>query len=145
MKGILVCACYRPPNDNDFISRLEQALVKVEPGKEIYILGDVNINVGQSSSVVSRYLDMLSLFNCHQVISEPTRVTPTCSTTLDHAIVNNRGLVQQCGVIDCGFSDHLVTFCSRGLPRNFSVGSTVRKIRSLKSYSAIFSRQNCLR
>ena len=70
------------------------------------------------------------------MISEPTRVTPACSTILDHVIVNNRELVQQCGVIDCGFSDHLVTFCSRGLPRNFSIGSTVKKIRSLKSYSA---------
>ena len=111
-KGILACACYRPPSDGDFLSKLEQSLSKVEPGKELLILGDLNINVGQSSPLVSKYIDILNVYNCSQIISESTRVTPSCSSVLDHIIVNSMDKIKESGVIDYGFSDHLVTFCS---------------------------------
>ena len=62
-KGILVGVVYRPPNDGEFLSKLEQSLAKIEPGKEVFILGDMNIDLGQSTnSLVSRYKGILDLF-----------------------------------------------------------------------------------
>ena len=126
--------CYRPPNGN-FLGRVEQLLAKIEPGKEVYILGNVNINCSQASPLTTCYLDILGFVGFHQIITEATRVTSTCSSILDHIIVNSRDLIQQCGVINYGFSDHLITFCMRGMSKDLSVESITRRIRSFKSFT----------
>ena len=138
-KGILVCSCYRPPTDHHFLSKLEQCLARVDPGTELYILGDINIDfTQQSNSLCKSYLDLLNLEGLSQIITEPTRLTPTTATTLDHIIVNvsHKNLVKECGVVDIGFSDHLVTYCSRGL-KNISCVSNVKRIRSFRNYTAL--------
>ena len=134
-KGILVGACYRPPSCGNFLPKLEQALSKVEPGKELFILGDINIDASRSSSLLSRYVDTLGLFGCTQLISEPTRVTPTSSTTLNHVIVNSGENIKGHGVIEYGVSDHFAVFCSRGVPKGSLLGSIIKKVRSMKSYN----------
>ena len=53
-RGILVCSIYRPPTDNGFIVNLEASLEKVDAGKEVYILGDVNIDYGNKGSNLCR-------------------------------------------------------------------------------------------
>ena len=136
-KGILVCARYRPPMDGEFLSKFEQSLAKVETGKELFILGDFNINLGQqSSSLASKYLDILGLFNCTLLITESARLTLSGGTILDHIIVNKKGKVRESGVIDSGLSNHLVTYCSRGFCGNASGGSLIKNVRSFENYSA---------
>ena len=87
-KGILVGVVYRPPNDGEFLSKLEQSLAKIDPGKEVFIFGDMNIDLGQSTnSLVSRYKGILDLFGLKQLVSEPTRITQNSSTIIDHVLV----------------------------------------------------------
>ena len=39
-KGILDCIIYRLPRDGGFLEKLEGSLQRLEPEKEVYILGD---------------------------------------------------------------------------------------------------------
>ena len=116
---------------------MEQSLSKVGPGSEFYLLGDINIDFKRSSSLLSSYKNILNLFNCTQMVNEPTRVTPTTSSTLDHVVTNVKGRVREAGVIAFGFSDRLVTYCSRGTKtQNSDSEPKIKKVRNLKHYNA---------
>ena len=43
-RGILVSSIYRPPSDGNFLAGLEASLEKMDVGKEVYVLGDINID-----------------------------------------------------------------------------------------------------
>ena len=74
-----------------------------------------------------------------QLINEPTRLTPTTASILDHVIVNTnlRDKVKEHGVIDVGFSDHLITYCSRGINAMSLDVSNFKFIRSFRDYSPL--------
>ena len=135
-KGILVCSLYRPPNDSGFLPKLEHSLSKIAPGTEFHILGDMNIDFFQSHSpMLSKYIEILDFFGCSQLIAEPTRITPTTSSLIDHVCTNVVDLIVDSGVIPSGFSDHLITFCSRRVGKESGSNSNVRYVRSFKNYS----------
>ena len=64
---------------------------------------------------------------------------PTTASILDHVIVNTnlKDKVKEQGVIDVGFSDHLVTYCSRGNNAISSDVSNFKFIRSFRDYSPL--------
>ena len=135
-KGILICSLYRPPTDSGFLSRLETSLSRITPGTEFHVLGDMNIDFFQSRSpMLSKYKEILDFFGCSQLIDEPTRITPTSSSLIDHIFTNVIELIADSGVIPSGFSDHLITFCSRRCSKESVSNSNVRYVRSLKNYS----------
>ena len=135
-KGILVCGCYRPPSDKTFLSKMEQSLSKLGPGVEFYVLGDINIDLSKPSSLRVNYQDFLDASNCDQLITEPTRVTLTTASVLDHIFTNSRDKIKRAGVIEFGFSDHLAIYCSRGILRdNTQSGPRIKKVRCYKKYS----------
>ena len=138
-QGILLCCTYRPPNDSSFIHKFESALSNVEPEKEWFILGDFNIDMlKHGSSLLSHYSEILSLFGCEQVIDVPTRITPNSSSLIDHVVTNVKDLVQESGIINIGFSDHLVTYCTRKLQKSIFSSHSVKRIRNMKFYSGQF-------
>ena len=138
-KPFLISSCYRPPNDQSFLEKLETSLSKVDLSGEFYILGDINIDFkNKSSALYKRYVQLLSAFNCKQLISEATRVTDNTSTILDHVITNSKDKISKSGVLDCSLSDHLPIFFTRGsIKTNFS-RPIIKRIRSLKNYSKEF-------
>ena len=135
-KGILICSLYRPPNDSSFLSKLELSLSKIVPGTEFYVMGDLNIDMYLSRSpLLAKYQEILNFHGCDQLITEPTRITPTTSSLIDHIFTNVSELVSESGVILNGFSDHLITFCSRSCTKDVFSGSNTRFVRCYKSYS----------
>ena len=62
-------------------------------------------------------------------------MTPTSSSLIDHVLTNVRDLIIDSGVILTGFSDHVVTFCSRQCEKDIFTGSNIKLVRSFKSYS----------
>ena len=77
----------------------------------------------------------MRIFGLKQIIEEPTRVTCTSKSLIDHILCNNQENFVQVGTIPIGLSDHFVTFCTRKVVRGtFNKHKTV-KIRSLKNYS----------
>ena len=136
MRGILICSCYRPPNDEEFLSKLEVSLSKLDPAAEFYILGDMNIDISQDSALLTRYRAIMNIFNCSQIINEATRVTPDSSTVLDHIMTNSVGKVKGKGVIPSGFSDHFMVYCSRGsVAGDGPLPPIIKRVRSLKNYT----------
>jgi hypothetical protein len=75
--------------------------------KDIYILGDLNCNVLNSSDGGAKaLLDFCSLFNLKQLIDQPTRTTELSTTLIDVVLVTNKSMVKSVGVTPVGISDH---------------------------------------
>ena len=139
-KGILLCNCYRPPNDNAFLDNIEEAFSKIEPNREIHVLGDINIDFNKNDNALpKKYLAILRSFNCKQLITEATRITETSGSVLDHALTNDSGKVKSSGVLEDSISDHLPVYLLRCF-RNKEPGTIhnplPKKVRSLKNYSS---------
>ena len=49
-----------------------------------FLVGDINIDLLELSAIVKKYLNSLKLNGCYHGIEEPTRVTPTSKSLLDH-------------------------------------------------------------
>ena len=123
-------------SDGGFLSKFELSLSKIAPGTKFHILGDVNIDYLQRCSpLLSKYKELLDFFGCTQLITEPTRITPTSSSLIDHVITNVSDLIVESGVLLNGFSDHLIIFSSRHGGKDTCSGSNVRLVRSFKMYS----------
>ena len=94
-RGMLACSIYRAPKDGQFLEKLEHSLQRLEPEKEIYILGDTNIDYSKrGSALCRRYMGIINLFNLKQLIDVPTRVTDNSCSILDHILTNSSGKVQ---------------------------------------------------
>ena len=107
-KPIVVGTCYKKPENNNLTECLENTLNLVDHYSDIYGLGDFNICLisKENSCYRKSYNDLINLHNFKQLIKEPTRVTDTSSTCIDHIFVNKSEKVCQAGVIESGISDH---------------------------------------
>ena len=126
---------------------------KLTSTNEIYLLGDTNINLLQngkfilkenqsyklkssSSALVNKYKEFCQKFSLTEIIKEPTRITCSTSTLLDHILTNSSEKVSQKGVIDVGISDHQLIYCTRKIESIKHIMNNEIQIRSLKKYSA---------
>ena len=135
-KPIVVGTCYRPPKDKDFLEHFESIMSLIRTDCEQIILGDFNICfLHKQSGLFKRYLDVLTFFNCCQLIADPTRITDTSSTLLDHIVCNNTEKICQSGTINIGLSDHSIIYCTRKVVRGQINKHNIIKIRSMKNYN----------
>ena len=79
----LIAFIYRSPSStlvwfDEFVVMMDR-VQNSKHHNEILLLGDFN-----SSNPIQHGLSTLSLFNLHQCIQSPTRVTSTTSTLIDH-------------------------------------------------------------
>ena len=127
-KPFLVLFVYRSPCSSsewnvDFKKYVEECY---DINDEIIILGDFNINLLNrklSNSWISKVCNPLSL---NQLIKEPTRVTPTSSTLIDHIYTNRLDHISFSGVIDYSISDHNLIYLVRKIgvkrdQRNYNI------------------------
>ena len=125
--------CYlKPPNQNQFIEKINEDFQNLNcENKEVYILGDLNINlfvngkytfeknnnflVGTEAlqSLCRQYKEFCSFFSLTQLIKSPTRITCSSSTLLDHILTNTPDKVKQAGLIDISISAHQLIYCTR--------------------------------
>ena len=134
-KPIVVGVLYRPPKNNTFVEKLSYSLENIRKDDEVIILGDMNICLLRESPLSKKYSELLNVYGLSQLIDKPTRVTPTCSSLLDHVICSNINNISQHGTIDLGISDHSFTYCTRKSTK-LAIGlhKTVT-LRSLKNYN----------
>ena len=134
-KPIFVGTCYRAPKNKNLIDSLESTLSKMQPDCETIILGDFNICLLNNSNFKNKYIDTLNSYNFSQLIEEPTRVTQSSASLIDHIHSNNTEKICQSGVIKSGISDHYITYCTRKVVRGqINMHNTV-KVRFMKNYS----------
>ena len=90
---------------------------------------------------MSKYKELCQTFSLKEIIQEPTRVTSTTFSLLDHILTNAGWKISQKGVIDVGLSDHQLIYCTRKILRTkFNMHNQIR-VRSLKNYTPEFFRE----
>ena len=154
VKHIAIGIFYRPPNENDFLNIFSNEFQQIDSKTNgIYLLRDFNINLLQngkfilkenqsyklkssSSALVNKYKEFCQTFSLTEIIKEPTRITCSTSTLLDHILTNSSEKVSQKGVIDVGISDHQLIYCTRKIKRIKHNMHNQIQVRSLKKYSA---------
>ena len=91
-KKFIVRAVYKHPDANKilFLERLEEILLQINLRQlNCAVLGDFNINFLSSDSSVIAYNNMLTSNSFFHIISEPTRVTKSSATLIDHILTNS--------------------------------------------------------
>ena len=66
---------------------------------------------------MSKYKELCKTFSLKEIIQEPTCITSTTSSHLDHILTNAGWKTSQTGVIDVGLSDHQLIYCTRKILR----------------------------
>ena len=154
VKPIAIGIFYRPPNENDFLNIFSNEFQQIDSKtNEIYLLRDFIINILQngkfilkenqsyelkssSSALVNKYKKFCQTFSLTEIIKEPTRITCSTCTLLDHILTNPSENVSQNGVIDLGISDHQLIYCTIKIRRIKHNMHNQIQVRSLKNYSA---------
>ena len=156
---ITVGIMYRPPSQTNFLEILNMTFEKVDVDKkEIYILGDFNINMYHNNRYIVRddntisskflshdiknYHQFCTMHGLKQLIQSPTRVTCSTSTLIDHILTSAPSRVSQKGVINVGVSDHQLIFCTRKISR-IKTGGDHKYLNfcSLKNYTADYYKE----
>ena len=114
-KNIVCGIIYRQHNSPDyFLTYLDKTIEKmVSDERDVYILGDFNIDLlkYESSQISQDFL--LSLRSCYLIptVDKPTRVHRTSATLIDNIFVNNPDKLLASGNIISDISDHFSQFC----------------------------------
>lgn len=82
--------------------------------------------------IQKKILDICNLYQYHQLMHEPTRITEKTATTNDLFITNNIDLFMQSGVCHIGISDHSLIFAVRkfSLPKRSPLIVQSRQFRN---------------
>ena len=83
----------------------------------MYILGDLNCNLLQEKALfnapTSKLNSIYELYQLSQLINEPTRVTLTTSSLIDHVVTNTPEKISHSGVVHTGISDRSLIYAIR--------------------------------
>ena len=116
-KGILFGTIYRSPNtDNEaneiFLNYLKTCVTKLKKSNKLcYIQGDLNYNlIDIDDNHVDNFTSVMFDNSFYPHINQPTRITATSATCIDHIWSNvfDRDVV--CGIISETIADHTITF-----------------------------------
>ena len=126
-KPFLVCSVYRPPNvQSDWIDMFEEELcIAQATGLEFILMGDFNIDLNTCTN--NKFINMLQVFDLTQFVREPTRVTQTSSTLIDHVYSSHPENILTCFVSDISISDHFPVCFSR------KINNRIPKIKHQKT------------
>jgi hypothetical protein len=92
------------------LHELLQALLLLSPN--LYIMGDININVLADTAIVRDYKQLLHDYGLSQCITKPTRVTRTSHTLIDHLITARPASISICDSYFCPIADHNIILCA---------------------------------
>ena len=118
-KPFIVSTWYRPPDlTSDKFSYFESFIGRLDAKNvEYYLLGDLNCDLG--APVLDRnsrlLTDIADLYGMHQLINEPTRITESSSTIIDHIFTNTPDKIVSSGVSHVSISDHSLIYAFRKL------------------------------
>ena len=150
---------YRPPSQCNFLKIFNITFEKVDiDKKEIYILGDFNVNmyhnnryiVGDDNTISSKFLShdvknyhqLCRMHGLKQLIQSPTHATCSTSTLIDHILTSAPSRVSQKGEINVGVSDNQLIFCTRKNSRIKTGGAhKYLNFHSLKNYIADYYKE----
>ena len=80
-------------------------------------------------------LDLYGLFSFKQLIEEPTRVTLTTSSIIDHVATTCARNIVKSGVHEVSLSDHYMVYCIRKFNGAVEKGHKMIKTRKMKNFN----------
>ena len=113
LKSIIFCIVYRPSDcsvacfADEFLEKHTLALTY---GKEVFIIGDLNIDILKKNQEWRALMNLCSSLNLTQLITSPTSVTSQSSTLIDVIMTTNTTLVAESGVMEDHISDHYLIY-----------------------------------
>ena len=142
-RSFLILAWYRPPSDPVVsFDKLEKVLSFLDKeGKEIILLGDTNCDLTpeQAEQPIDNnskhMLDLYELFSFKQLVEEPTRVTLTTSSIIDHIATTCARNIVKSGVHEVFMSDHYMVYCIRKFNGAVEKDHKVIKTRKMKNFN----------
>jgi hypothetical protein len=112
--SVFVCFLYRNPAAcaewYDWFADMLDNVYKSKPNIDVLILGDFNIDLLKPHS---RWQTITGSLGLTQLISSPTRVTPSSETLIDHIYSNNPAQITSASLSDLSISDHTPIFCTK--------------------------------
>ena len=141
---------YGPPNHGRFTEIMTEYCLKINTNNaEIYILGDLNINLvwkqkyifnqmdtqmntQSMSHKVKNHFQFCFLYGLEQLIKSPTRVTCSISFLTDHILTTFSERVSQQSINDVGLSDLQLIYCTRKFSHSKARTHEQITFRSLK-------------
>ena len=107
---------YRHPwnNHSTFLEALDSNMQALNSkGNKAMLLGDININLDSDINVphLADYSHVIQCSAFLSLIDQPTRITPSSQTVIDHILTNDSVSTLTTGVIRCKLADHYPTFC----------------------------------
>ena len=131
----IVCIYRTPDADmHMFFQKLLSLLESLPVNSRLILCGDLNIDF---SSVCDARESLQSIFETFGVVmhvNAPTRITRTCSSTIDYVVSSFDPELVDCTVLNSGFSDH------EGVLTKFSIKSESRN--TFRKLGRIFSEKN---
>ena len=116
-KPFVIASIYRPPDcSSDFFINFESMIKAIDnEDKELHILGDLNCNMLKHipDQPTKTLKSIYEIYQLYHTIEEPTRITKTSSTLIDHHATNSIGKIVRSGLIHTGISDHSLIYAIR--------------------------------
>ncbi len=106
---------------------------------EYHLSGDLNCDLGSPDldSNSRSLIGITELYGLHQLISEPTRITETSSTMINHIFTNTPDKIVCSGVSHVGISDHSLIYSFRKLSTGLhNKGRSTVNYRKFKNFNS---------
>ena len=147
-KPFLLCTLYRPPSArNVWMDLFEEELsIAQTSGLEVILMGDFNIDLNVCSN--TKWLNLMNLFDLTQLVTEPTRITQTSATLIDHVYASNPENIVHCTTSSISLSDHFPVCFTRKinskLPKHKHITTLYRCFKHFNERSFISELANDL-
>ncbi len=112
-KPIIIAALYcrsqkDVPNYLDLLSENMDGVSN--ENKEIILMGDLNCDFLKKNPATTHMSSFLNVYNLDQLVTKPTRVTPTSRSLIDVIMTTNCNICAYTDVVHHSFSDHALVY-----------------------------------
>ena len=113
----------------DLFSHLDTLLRKLDAENiEHYLMGDINCDLlSENNANINALPNVSDVYGLKQLITEPTRITPSSSSLIDLFFTNQPDFVSLSGASHVSISDHSLVYASRKV----SIPSASKEIQLL--------------
>ena len=98
-------------------------------------MGDFNIDLLKTSPLATKWNELYSNFGLDQIITQPTRVTETTQTLIDHIYATEDVKILHQSVINYNISDHSPVLVKLDMKNNHRSKSVLIKYRNSKKFN----------
>lgn len=135
-KQLLVCSVYRPSSaHSEWVDLFEEELsIAQAAGLEFILMGDFHIDL--NSCINKKWSNVLQIFDLSQFVREPTHVTRSSATLIDHVYSSHFENISSCLVSNLSICDHFLVCFSR------KINSRISKVKHITTSYRCFKHCN---